>query len=108
MRISELALRIKETLRNLGIQVEIYPDYGYKGVRSYRVSANKIEQILGLRPKITIEESVINMVEKIRTFGYTDFDDPRYYNIRWMRFLEEASDVIKITGSVFGVSDHDS
>jgi hypothetical protein len=31
----------------------------------------------------------------------TDFDNPKYYNIRWMRFLEEAQRVIEITGSVF-------
>jgi len=50
---------------------------------------------------VTVEESVVDMVEKIRTYGYTDFDNPRYYNIRWMRLLEEAHRVISTTGSVF-------
>jgi len=42
-------------------------------------------------------------VEKVRRYGYTDFDNPRYYNIRWMRLLEEADRIIRITGSVFEI-----
>jgi len=101
MRVSELALRIREGLRSQGVSVEIRPDYGYKGVRSYRVSAQKIERVLGVRPKVTIEESVADMVKKITSYGYTDFDNPKYYNIRWMRMLEEAHKIIQVTGSVF-------
>ena len=100
-RISELALRVREALRQVGVDAEIRPDYGYRGVRSYRVSTRKIEQVLGFRPKVDVEESVADMVEKIRRYGYTDFDNPRYYNIRWMQLLEEAHRVIQVTGSVF-------
>jgi len=102
VRISELALRVREALRGAGVEVDIRPDYGYRGVRSYRVSAEKIERVLNVRPKVTIEESVIDMGEKIRAYGYTDFDNPRYYNIRWMKLLEEAHRIIELTGSVFG------
>lgn len=101
MRISELSLRVREALRQVGVQVDIRPDYGYRGVRSYRVSAQKIERVLGVHPKVPIEESVVDMVEKVRRYGYTDFGSPKYYNIRWMRFLEEAQAVIRVTGSVF-------
>jgi nucleoside-diphosphate-sugar epimerase len=101
VRISELALRVREALRQLGVQVDVRPDYGYKAVRNYRVSTKKIEQILGIYAKVTIEESVADMVQKIQQYGYTDFDNPKYYNIRWMRLLEEAHKVIQTTGSVF-------
>lgn len=100
-RISELALRVREALRDLGIDVDIQPDYSYRGVRSYRVSTRKIEQVLGFRPVVTVEESAKTMVQKIREYGYTDFDNPRYYNIRWMKLLEEAREITEITGSVF-------
>jgi nucleoside-diphosphate-sugar epimerase len=103
-RISELALRVREALRQVEIDPEIRVDYGYRGVRSYRVSTRKIERILGFRPKVDVEESVVDMVEKIRRYGYTDFDNPRYYNIRWMQLLEEAHGVIDVTGSVFEAS----
>ncbi|MBN1178454.1 MAG: NAD(P)-dependent oxidoreductase [Anaerolineae bacterium] len=100
-RISELALRVQAALREVGVEVEIYPDYGYRGVRSYRVSTRKIEHMLGFRPVVTVEESVKELVHKIREYGYTDFDNPRYYNIHWMKLLEEAQVITQVTGSVF-------
>ncbi|MDI6704485.1 MAG: SDR family oxidoreductase [bacterium] len=100
-RISELALRVREALREIGIEAEIKVDYGYKGVRSYRVSGKKIERILGYRPIVSVEESVKNMVNKIKEYEYTDFDNPKYYNIKWMKLLEEADEIIKITNTVF-------
>jgi len=100
-RISELALRVRETLRELGVAAELRPQYAYAAVRNYRVSGAKIERVLGFRPTVTVEESVRTMVEQIRAGGYTDFDNPTYYNIRWMRTLEEAQKVIRVTGGVF-------
>jgi hypothetical protein len=100
-RISELALRVREGLRQVGVTPDLRVDYGYKGVRSYRVSTKKIQQVLGFQPKVSVEESVADMAEKIRQYGYDDFDNPRYYNIRWMCLLEEAQRIIGITGSVF-------
>jgi nucleoside-diphosphate-sugar epimerase len=102
-RISELALRVRGALRRVGVDPDIRVDYSYRGVRSYRVSTDKIERLLGFRPKVDIEESVMDMVQSIRRYSYTDYDHPRYYNIRWMRLLEEAQSIIKITGSVFEV-----
>ena len=101
MRISELALRVREALSGLGIDIDVRAEYGYRGVRSYRVSAQKIQRVLNFQPQVGIEASVQNIVEQIGRFGYHDFDNPRYYNIRWMRMLEEAADIIRITGSVF-------
>lgn len=100
-RISEVALRVQETLRKIGVDVEIYSDYEYRGVRNYRVSGYKLESVLGFRPSISIEESAQTMVREIRRLNYTDFDNPRYYNIRWMQTLEEAQRIIAITGNMF-------
>jgi hypothetical protein len=44
------------------------------------------------------------MVESVRRYRYTDFDNPRYYNIAWLKLLEEADKIIKLTGSVFEVA----
>lgn len=101
-RISELALRVREALRNAGVRADLHADYGYKGVRSYRVSGQKMQRVLGFQPVVTVEEAVRDLVQKIRDFRYTDFDNPKYYNIRWTKTLEEAYKVIKVTGSVFG------
>ncbi len=100
-RISELALRVVETLREVGVKAELKPDYRYQGVRSYRVSGKKLKRVLDFTPAVTVEEAVKDMVESVSRYGCTDFDNPRYYNIAWMKLLEEADRIIKITGSVF-------
>ena len=100
-RISEVALRVRDALKGVGVNADVRTDYSYKGVRNYRVSGRKMEVTLNFRPAVSIEESVQNMVEEIRRLNYGYFDNPRYYNIRWMRALEEAQHVIAATGSVF-------
>jgi nucleoside-diphosphate-sugar epimerase len=103
-RISELALRVLEALREADVRAELKPDYRYHGVRSYRVSGKKIERVLDFKPAVSIEEAVKDMVESVRRYRYTDFDNPRYYNIAWLKLLEEADKIIKVTGSVFEVA----
>jgi nucleoside-diphosphate-sugar epimerase len=100
-RISELALRVRAALREIDHDVEIVTDYSYSGVRNYRVSGKLLERTLEISPAVTVQESVQTMVREIDRLGYTDYDNPRYYNIRWMRLLQEAQGVIEVTGSVF-------
>ena len=100
-RISELALRVREGLRAKGMDAEIKATFQYAGIRNYRVSGRKISTRLNYKPVITIEDSVKDMVEKIREYGYTDFDNDRYYNIRWMKLLEHVKELIDITGTIF-------
>ncbi len=100
-RISELALRVREGLRRARIEADVRPDYRYRGIRNYRVSGRKIERELSFRPAISVEDAVVDMVEMIHKHAYTDFDNPRYYNIRWLQLLEEAEKIIGVTGSVF-------
>ena len=56
---------------------------------------------MNYKPVISVEESVANIVERIREYGYTDFDNDRYYNIRWMKLLEQVKQTIDITGTIF-------
>lgn len=100
-RISELALRVQQALELAGVRVAIHSDNDYSGVRSYRISGEKIRQQLGFEPTLTVEQSVRDMVERIRAAGFTDFDNPRYYNIRWLLLLEEASRIVGHTGYLF-------
>jgi nucleoside-diphosphate-sugar epimerase len=108
-RISELALRVRETLRGLGVNVDVHPDYAQTGVRSYRISGEKMDRVLGFRPTLSLEESLKDLYEKVTRNGYTDWHHPIYYNIAWMRMLEQAHSIIGVTGSVFGTTaDHQS
>jgi nucleoside-diphosphate-sugar epimerase len=102
MRISELALRVREALASGGVPIKIVPDYGYEGVRNYRVSARKIEAALGFRPVISIEESVLNCLEKLRGETLSELEHPRYYNIRWLKMLEEAEQILNAPNALFG------
>jgi nucleoside-diphosphate-sugar epimerase len=100
-RISELALRVRQALAALDIPVEIETDYNYRGIRNYRVNGRRLLEGVKFEPSLTVEESVREMVENIERHGYSDFDNPLYYNIAWMRLLEQAQRVIGVTGSVF-------
>lgn len=104
MRISELALRVKEALAARGVNVTIVPQYSYQGVRNYRVSARKIAQALDFHPVVDIEESVANALDKLAGLGFSEFENPRYYNIRWLKLLEEAETVLGARGALFGLA----
>lgn len=99
-RISELALRTQRTLADIGIPVTIEADYGYQIVRNYRVSSEKARRVLGFQPQVSLEQSVRHMVQEIKRWGYTDFSHPRYYNINWMKLLEESAQIIRTHGYV--------
>lgn len=99
-RISELGLHTQKALQALGIPVELEVDFSYRLVRSYRLSANKILRVLGFQPQVSLEESIGHMVGEIRRRGYTDFSHPRYYNIDWMKLLEESVRIVATHGFV--------
>lgn len=101
VRISELALRIQAVLRDTGIPVDINADYTYRGVRSYRVSGEKFASTLGLRPLISIEMSIRDTIASMGRMDINDMGNPRYYNIRWMGVLEEASKLVGANISPF-------
>ena len=104
-RISELALRVANTLRDLDVEAQLDVDYTYRMVRSYRVSGDKILRVLGFQPRVSVEESVTNMVHEIRKRELTDFTNPRYYNIEWMKLLEEAVEIVAKHGYVLSKPD---
>ncbi len=103
IRISELALRVKGSLAEAGIAVDIDAAYGYTGVRNYRVSGRKIANVLDFRPVVTVEESVANSLAKLKGITISELENPRHYNIRWLKFLEEAETVLGAAGSLWGI-----
>jgi nucleoside-diphosphate-sugar epimerase len=99
-RILELAHWVREAFRPIK-KVEIEVDYSHYRTRSYRASGQKIETILGFKPTVPIKDSVERMVQMIQKEGYTDFLNPKYYNIQWMTLLCEMESTVKRIGSVF-------
>jgi nucleoside-diphosphate-sugar epimerase len=104
-RISEVALRTQRALADIGVPVTIESDYTYRTVRNYRVSSEKFDRVLGFHPQVSIEDSAVNMVREIQRLGLTDFGHPRYYNIDWVKMLEESADIVRTHGYVLSKPD---
>jgi len=99
-RILELAHWVREAFKPIRT-LEIEVDYSHYRARSYRVSGQKIETVLGFKPTVAVKESVERMVQTIQRHGYTDFLNPKYYNIQWLTLLCEMEATLKRIGSVF-------
>jgi len=99
-RISELALRVQKKLGEIGVRCEIEPDYNYRNLRSCQASGEKITAKLGFKPRVTVEETVVDLVNKIRGGAFHDVSDPSFHNIRWLDLLEEVRAKLGYTESV--------
>ena len=69
--------------------------------RSYKASGEKLEKVLGIKPKISIEDSVKDIVRNIKKFRYDNFEHPKYYNIAWMMTLSEMDREVFDNGPIF-------
>ncbi len=77
-------------------------DYEYRLVRSYRISgAEGPSGCSASRPAGHAWRSPSpTWSREIRSRGLTDFSHPRYYNIEWMKLLEEAVEIVRRHGYV--------
>jgi nucleoside-diphosphate-sugar epimerase len=103
-RISELALRVQRKLGDLNIPCELQPDYKYRNLRSCQASGQKIAQQLAFIPKVTVEETVEDLVQKIRSGAFHDVTDPAFHNIRWLDLLEETRTRVGYPDSVLNLN----
>ena len=99
-RIRDLAHEVKDALAGF-VPVDIEFDDTPQIVRDYRVSTEKTERILGFHPKVSIAEAVHDIASRIQRGITADFDNPKYYNIRWMELLHAAEEIVRNTGSIF-------
>lgn len=87
--IQSLAHWIKKVLETKA-KVEIDIDYvGQAEARGYRVSTEKARLQLGFRADRGVTVAVQEIWEALERGDYVDFDNPIYYNIRWMEKLPE-------------------
>ena len=103
-RISELALRVRHKLEELNIRCQLQPDYSHRDLRSCQTSGKKIAQQLAFTPKVTVEETVEDLVQKIRGGAFHDVTDPAFHNIRWLDLLEETRTRLGYTDSVLSLN----
>jgi hypothetical protein len=91
---------VREALKPVR-RVEIEVDYSSHKTRSYRVSGQRIETVLGVKAVVGVKESVENMVKLIDQHQQGDVFNPRYYNIEWMTLLSEMEQTLRRIGGVF-------
>lgn len=100
-RILELAHWIKYVLRDKK-QIEV--DVIYENTvpsRSYRVSGEKIEKILGFKCQRGITQAVSRMWTELELKTPAELDYPKYYNIRWMKLLVDMEEKLKSMKYIF-------
>ncbi|MFA4887565.1 MAG: NAD(P)-dependent oxidoreductase [Candidatus Nanoarchaeia archaeon] len=100
-QIWDIAHRVREVFKKIK-PIEVDIDYSPERMdRSYKISNKKMENLLGMRYTVSIEDAVREMIEKISNGAFNDFDNPQYYNIKWIEFLKEMEDKLKEMGGVF-------
>lgn len=88
--IRELAVNIQEILgRDFGKKPKVTFIKSPNKIRSYKVGGLAAQEILGFKPQITLEESIIKLVREIKKGKNSDFANPLYYNIDWMKPILE-------------------
>ncbi len=99
-RILELAHWVREALKPIK-KVEIEVDYTTYKTRSYRVSGERIQSVLGVKPLVGVKDSVEHMLKQLEVHKQLDLYNPRYYNIEWMTLLSDMETTLKRIGGVF-------
>lgn len=85
-RIIEVAHRVKKTVEEeTKKKIDIIVDHSPKKDRSYRISNSKIERVLKWHPRVSIEDSVRRILKETRKLKKSDFLNPVFYNIQWIK-----------------------
>lgn len=88
--VMEIALMVKEII-GTEITIEVVRT---KDHRSYHISSAKIEKELGLKPKHTIKDAVID-IKKAYDDGQIDWDNINFYNVEKMKTIIGQSEFQK-------------
>lgn len=100
-KILNLATIVKKALKkHANLNVRVIVDLQDRKDRSYKISSEKTQKILNWQPKISVEQSVVEMLKQIKD-EYTRFLHPRFYNIEWMMTLIEVESTIKNIKKIF-------
>jgi nucleoside-diphosphate-sugar epimerase len=89
-QVRQLAMLVAGSLSLRGRHVTLEEAPLPKLVRDYRMSNLKMTQRLGFTPAVTVLESIDVMLAKLPLDDVGWLTNPRWYNIAWMRILEEA------------------
>lgn len=87
--------QIAEMVRDIigpQVQIEVTPS---NDNRSYHISSAKIERELGLKPKKTIRDAVMD-IKTASEKKILDWNDPNFYNVKKMKTLVDNKQVVML------------
>lgn len=93
-RVRQLAMLVAGSLKLRGVDIALESVPAPPLVRNYRCTNYKLREHIGFEPRVTILESIENILDLIDSGKLRNLQHPRYYNIGWMTMLEEASAIL--------------
>ena len=88
-QVRELAQEVQQVLGNRGIAVDLIEAPAPPLVRDYRCSNELLTATIGFTPAISGGESVEDLMQFVETHHMDDFENDRYYNIRWLTTMKD-------------------
>jgi nucleoside-diphosphate-sugar epimerase len=98
-RVMELAERIRTQLAARGREVRLDVTDEPRQPRSYALTSEKFSSATGWKPTRTVADTVDEVCDLVDRIGPAA-DDPRAYNIRWMKLVFEAQSVLDRVGRI--------
>lgn len=83
-RVVDIANSLRAVLARYEIAVETQSGPAPGAVRSYCADDARARGVLGFQSTVSVEQSIDDMLPRLKEFGYTDFENPWYSNIQWM------------------------
>jgi len=101
-RISELANYIKHCIMMIdsGYPIEILIDYEGQESRSYQITGEKLKSKLGIEPSSGVLPTVQHLWSSFKAGQEPDYQDARNNNLKWMKALVSAEEVISKVGGI--------
>lgn len=87
LTVEQIAEKVREvvlTEAEAGIEINIETTQS-DDPRSYHLSSKKIEQVLGISPRLRVEDGALELVRAFKEGKIPNYSDSRYYNVRRMK-----------------------
>jgi nucleoside-diphosphate-sugar epimerase len=97
-QIRQLAMLVAGSLKIRGLDVALEIVDAPRLVRNYRCTNHKLRERIGYEPRISVLESIEQILDSLDLADRQNLTHPRYYNIAWMRLLEEVSIILGSAG----------
>lgn len=86
-KVIEIARIIQDELKDLAVEIKVTETTDH---RDYHISSRKVLETLGYKPVSSIRNEVANLRSTIERGTFPDVDDPKHYNMKFMKIGRHA------------------